>query len=116
MAKFCTKALFDPENYCPICGARMSQHAARCRKEVLLAIDAANTRALTEEYRPPDYREHNIDYRLDIGFMLLSDDDVADDEAAMTEESYYARQGYTISWRSRRTSPLRGPLGSELEQ
>lgn len=74
------KPVHNPEHYCPICGAYLNEAIRHtCRTSVLIGIDGANTRALNDEYSWPDVREYCVGYRLEIGYMLLSDDDFPDE-------------------------------------
>jgi len=67
------KAVSTPENYCPICAIRvgLDQSGHRCSKRAYDARDSGNK----ENYVSPP---RSLTARLNLGFALLSDDDLVD--------------------------------------
>ena len=49
------KAVYVPENYCPICGVSNNAHGKTCSPCILGAINAANTRILNRDEEGEDY-------------------------------------------------------------
>ena len=71
-------AVFDPENYCPICGIRLSKVGVAqhdCDKTILSRIDAALIRDTVL------VRSQSLAERLKDGFEALSDDEIVDRSA-----------------------------------
>jgi len=71
------EGVYDPENYCPICGSRLREGLVhRYDSKKLTAIDAARTRDYVQ------LRQPNLAERLKDGFCLLDDEEVVEDELA----------------------------------
>lgn len=61
---------WDPENYCPICGAKLLI-GHRCPRATLAGINAANTRACRDDLDAP-FATRSMQERLADGFAMLN--------------------------------------------
>ena len=86
-----SEPVYDPENYCPICGATLDNYRRHhCDGKSLVAIDAARVR---------DYilvRVPHLAERLKDGFQMLDDEEQEDDDLMRVCPGY--RNATMIHW------------------
>jgi len=82
-------AVYDPENYCPICGSKLPENQIgagghECNATKLKAIDAARKRDYTQIRQPSE------EERIKDGFAMIDDDGYPDDPNEPDPDRYFS--------------------------